>query len=195
MNLRRILIVAIALTLVPLTFFAYGGDFGRAQSLFTDIKAHKIGDNITVLIFENTNAIDRSQTKNEESGNTSVSGGPMTGALDFLPLFGASTSNSSDYDGKGEVRKTQTLRAKMTVTVVGLKENGDMIIEGRRSVGIGPNTETLYLTGVVRPKDVTTDNTVDSYLIADAKIIYDGDGPSQNSTRPGIVARLMGWLF
>lgn len=195
MNLRKILILAIALTLFPLTFFAYGSDFGKSQSLFTDIKANKVGDNLTVLIFENANASNQSETKNEESGKTSVSGGPMTGALDFLPLFGASTSNSTDYSGKGEVRKKQSLRARMTVTVVGVKENGDLIIEGRRSVGIGQNMESLYLTGVVRQKDVTSANTVESYLIADATIVYDGKGSSQNSARPGIVARLLGWLF
>ncbi|MFQ5607708.1 MAG: flagellar basal body L-ring protein FlgH, partial [Candidatus Zixiibacteriota bacterium] len=99
------------------------------------------------------------------------------------------------YDGKGEVRKNQSLRAKMTVTIVGRKKNGELIIEGSRSVGIGPNTETMYLTGVVRTKDITSDNTIDSYLIADAKIAYDGSGPSQNSSRPGIVSRLLGWLF
>ena len=195
MNFRRIIIVAIALILLPLTFFVSGGDFGKSQSLFSDIKAHKVGDNITIMIFEDINAIGRTQTKNEESGNTSVSGGPMTGALDFLPLFGASTSNTSDYSGKGELRKTQRLRAKMTVTVVSIKENGDLVIEGRRSIGIGPNMETLYLSGVVRQKDVTSANTVDSYQIADATIVYDGTGPSQNSAKPGILSRLMGWLF
>lgn len=194
-KLFRAIGLAILLALLPFTFKALADDFGKAQSLFTDIKAREIGDNLTVLIFEMTNASNQSQTKNEESTDGSVSGGPGSGVFDFIPLFGIKTSNEFSYDGKGQVRKNQSLRAKMTVTIVGKKKNTDLIIEGSRSVGIGPNTETMYLTGVVRSKDITTANTIDSYLIADAIIKYDGSGPSQNATRPGIVTRLLGWLF
>lgn len=195
MRLFKAIGVAIILALLPFTFKALANDFGQSQSLFTDIKAHDIGDNLTVLIFEQTKATNQSQTKNEESFDGQVSGGPGGGVFDFIPLFGVSTENESNYDGKGQVRKNQSLRAKMTVTIVGKKKNNDLIIEGSRSVGIGPNTETMYLTGVVRRKDITSENTIDSYLIADATIKYDGDGPSQNATRPGILSRLLGWLF
>lgn len=195
MKLRRLLIALIALTLLPFGFKVYGQDFGKSMSLFSDMKANQIGDNLTVLIYEMTNASNKSETKNEEGSSASAGGGPGTGVLDFIPLFGVSGESSNSYDGKGEVKKNQSLRAKMTVTVVGIKHNGDLIIEGSRTVGIGQNTETMHLTGVVRQKDVAGDNTVDSYLIADAKIAYDGEGPSQNSARPGIVSRLFSWLF
>lgn len=195
MNFRRIAIIVGLLTLLPFTLQFRSQDFGQGVSLFTDITAHKIGDNLTVLIFELTNATNQSEAKNEEDVDASVSGGPGGGVLDFIPLFGVSTQNSSTYDGKGQVRKNQSLRAKMTVTVVNVKENGDLIIEGSRSVGIGPNTETMHLSGTVRPTDIKPDNTIDSYLIADAQITYDGAGPSQNAARPGIVSRLLGWLF
>lgn len=194
-KLSRILLVAGLLTLLPFTVKFKASDFGQAQSLFTDIKAHEIGDVLTVLIYETTNASNQSESKNEEKMDADVSGGPGGGALDFIPLFGVSTSNSNSYDGKGQVRKNQSLRAKMTVTVVGAKRNGDLLIEGSRSVGVGPNTETMTLTGLVRAKDIKPDNTIDSYLIADAKISYDGEGPSQNASRPGVVSRLLGWLF
>ncbi len=195
MKLGRILLLAAVLTLLPFTVKVFGSDFGSSQSLFTDIKATNIGDNLTVLIFELTNATNRSKTINEETVDASVSGSPGTGVLDFIPLFGMSTKNSHAYDGKGEVRKNQSLRGKMTVTVVGLKSNGDLVIQGSRSVGVGPNTETMTLDGVVRRRDVKADNTVDSYLIADATITYDGVGPSQHATKPGIVSRVLGWLF
>lgn len=195
MRLFKAIGLAIILALLPFTFKALADDFGQSQSLFTDIKAHDIGDNLTVLIFEQTSATNRSQTKNEESFDGKIGGGPGGGVFDFIPLFNISTESESNYDGKGQVRKNQTLRAKMTVTIVGKKKNNDLIIEGSRSIGIGPNTETMYLTGVVRRKDISSDNTIESYLIADATIKYDGVGPSQNVTRPGIVSRLLGWLF
>lgn len=195
MKIGRIILLAALFTLLPFTLKVFGNDFGSGQSLFTNIKARNVGDNLTVLIFELTNASNKSEAKNEETVDASASGGPGSGALDFIPLFGVTTSNDHSYNGKGEVRKNQSLRAKMTVTVVGVKDNGDLIIKGSRSVGVGPNTETMTLTGVVRSRDVKPDNTIDSYLIADATITYDGEGPSQNSTKPGIVSRLLGWLF
>jgi len=195
MSFRKLLAVVGLLILLPFTIKVFGADFGRSQSLFTDLKAARVGDNLTVLIYELTNANNQSQSKMDESHDASVSGGPGSGALDFIPLFGASSSSSNAYDGKGEVRKSQSLRAKMTVTVQAVRDNGDLTIEGKRSVGIGQNLETMYLTGIVRQKDVRADNTVDSYLIADARITYDGKGPNQNSARPGIITRLLGWLF
>lgn len=194
-KISRILLVVGILVLLPFTVKFKASDFGQGQSLFTDIKAHEIGDILTVLIYEIATASNQSQSKSEESVDADVSGGPGLGALDFIPLFGVSTANSNSYDGKGQVSKNQSLRAKMTVTVVGEKKNGDLLIEGMRTIGVGPNTETMTLTGLVRAKDIKQDNTIDSYQIADAKITYDGEGPSQNSARPGIVTRLLGWLF
>lgn len=195
MKLRRAMLYAGILALLPFTFKAFGADYGSSRSLFTDIKARQVGDNLTVLIYETTRASGQSQTKNEESTDASIKGGPGSGPLDFIPLFGLSASTETKYDGKGQVRKDQSLRAKMTVSVVGIKNNGDLIIEGSRSVGIGQSVETMHLSGVVRSKDIKADNSIESYLIADAIITYEGEGPSPNSARAGIVTRLLGWLF
>ncbi len=195
MKLRRVLLLTALFILLPFTSKIFGAGFGTEQSLFTDIKATKIGDNLTVLIFETTNASNLSKTKNDETVEASASGGPGSGALDFLPLFGIKTATGNTYDGKSTLRKDQSLRSKITVTVVGMRENGDLIVKGSRSVGVGPNTETMTLTGVVRRKDVKSDNTVESYLIGDATISYDGVGSSQSSIKPGIISRIFGWLF
>ena len=83
----------------------------------------------------------------------------------------------------------------MSVTIVGVKENGDLIVKGSRTIGISKDKETLSLTGVVRQKDITPENTVDSYMIADAEIAYTGKGVANNSSRPGIIMRFLNWLF
>jgi flagellar L-ring protein precursor FlgH len=83
----------------------------------------------------------------------------------------------------------------MSVTVVGLKPNGDLIIEGSRTIGISNDRETIALSGVVRPKDIAPDNTIDSYLIADAEISYTGKGSAETASRQGFVGRLLNWLF
>lgn len=196
MKLSRILLIAIILVLLPFTIKVFGGnDYGQSLSLFTDIKAHDVGDILTVLIFEQSKASQTAETKTEKSTQTSVSGGPGIGTLDFIPMFSADGKNNTTFDGKGENIRNGSLKAKMSVTVVAVKENGDLIIEGSRTVGISGERETIALTGTVRQKDITRDNTVDSYLIADAEIHYTGKGTSTTGSRPGFFTRILNWIF
>lgn len=195
MNLRKIVILLLIFLLLPFTLKFRSQDFGRGQSLFTDIKAHKVGDILTVLIYEDSKASNQVETKDSKDQDASMSGGPGVGPLDFIPLFGLDASTKYSHDGKGEELRNGKISAKMSVTVVGLKENGDLVIEGTRVIGISNDKETITLTGVVRSKDVSTENTVESYLIADAEIHYTGKGNSQTSARPGIIARVLSWIF
>ncbi len=195
MKLKRILIVTAILILLPFTIKVSAGDFGQGQSLFSDIKAHNVGDILTVNIYESAQATNKSETKAEKTGKFETSGGPGTGLLDFIPMFGAKGQNKNSFDGKGENLRNRSLRAKMSVTVVAVKDNGDLVIEGGRVVGISNDQETLTLSGVVRQKDVNPDNSIDSYLIADAQIAYRGKGPTNTATRPGPIIRFLNWLF
>jgi len=195
MSLKRIIIATAILILLPFTIKVYGGDFGQSSSLYADIKAHKVGDILTVNIYENTQATNKAETKAEKSGAFSTSGGPGTGFLDFIPLFGAKAENKNSFDGKGENLRNRNLRAKMSVTVVALRENGDLVIEGTRTVGISTDRETLTLTGIVRQRDIGSDNSIESYLIADAEISYKGKGSITSASRPGPIMRFLNWLF
>ena len=76
-----------------------------------------------------------------------------------------------------------------------VKDNGDLVIEGSRVVGISDDRETLTLSGVVRQRDVNPDNSIDSYLIADAEIAYRGKGPTSTASRPGPIMRFLNWIF
>ena len=195
LDVKRILFITIFLLLLPFSLKVWSGDFGQSSSLFTDIKANRVGDILTVLIYEYSNAKSQAETKNEKSGEFSTEGGPGTGPLDFIPLFGVGGKNKNSFDGKGENQRSQTLRGKMTVTVVGVKENGDLIVRGSRTIGISKDKETMTLTGVVRQKDIKPDNTIESYLLADAEISYTGKGASNTASRPGIIIRFLDWLF
>ena len=195
MNLKRIFIILFVLLLIPFTIKLRGEEGKRIESLFTDIKANKVGDILTVMIYEQSQATQKSESKTDKSSTTSASGGPGVGSLDFIPLFGMDFDNSNTFDGKGENTRNGTLSARMSVTVMSVLPNGDLVIEGTRTVGISGDRETLALTGVVRQKDISPDNTVDSYLIADAEIHYTGKGNANTASRPGFLSRLFGWLF
>ncbi|MEW6049859.1 MAG: flagellar basal body L-ring protein FlgH [Candidatus Zixiibacteriota bacterium] len=196
MKASRILLFILILLLLPFAFKGKGQDFGQSQSLFSDIKAHKVGDVLTVLIYEQNQASNQVQTKTEKSNDASTKGGPGVGPLlRFIPAFSMDAESEVNFNGKGQNLRNGSLRARMSVTVVGVKDNGDLIIEGSRVLGISHDRETISLSGVVRTKDVSPDNTVNSYQIADAEIKYTGKGNVDTGTRPGWFARLVSWFF
>ena len=195
MKLMKLLVVLLALLLLPFTIKVKGQDFGRSQSLFTDIKAHKVGDILSVNIFEQAKASSKVETKTEKSNTASTRGGPGIGTLDFFPLFGADYESDNEFHGKGKNLRNGSLRARMSVTVMAVKDNGDLIIEGTRIIGISGDRETITLSGVVRSEDIAADNSIASYLIADASIHYTGKGNAQSGSRPGFLARLFNWIF
>jgi len=195
MRCKKAFLILLVLLLLPFTLKLRGEEFGQNQSLFTDIKAHKVGDILTVLIYEQNRASQKVETKTEKTTKFSTKGGPGIGTLDFLPLFGVDGSSKGTHDGKGENIRNGSLRARMSVTVVDVKPNGDLVVEGSRIIGISGDRETLTLNGVVRQKDVTPSNTIDSYLIADAEIHYTGKGNATTGSRPGPLMRFLNWLF
>lgn len=195
MSVKRIVFILLVLLLLPFGLKLKSQDFGKGQSLFTDIKAHQVGDILTVLIYEQSRASNQVESKSEKKTTADAQGGPGIGSLDFIPLFGASADSKYTHDGKGENLRQGDLRARMSVTVVAVKENGDLVIQGSRVVGISKDKETLALTGTVRSRDIKPDNSIESYLIADAEINYTGKGNASTAARPGFLSRLISWLF
>jgi flagellar L-ring protein precursor FlgH len=167
----------------------------KQKSLYADVKAHRIGDLITVLIVEDSRASNKAKTTTQKKSDASTEGTAGLGPLDFIPLWGASGSDQLQYDGQGQTEKIGTLRAKITVTVIGETENGDLIIEGSRVVSINDEQETLFLSGIVRSRDIAEDNTVYSYMVGNAQISSKGKGAITSGHRPGFVTRLLNWIF
>lgn len=173
------------------------GPFTEAKniSMYTDIKAHNIGDIITVIISENARASNEATVTANKSTSSSIEGGPGIGGFDFFGAFGMSGSNDSEFDGEGSVEKYGSLSARMTVRVIGINPNGDLIIEGSRIININSDQETLFLSGIIREKDISPSNSIFSFQIADAEISYKGKGQTHEAARPGIFTRIVNWIF
>ncbi len=195
MKTKKIIFILLVLLLLPFALKVQSQDFGSGKSLFTDIKAHNVGDILTVLIYEQSQASNQVESKQEKSSAMNLKGGPGVGPLDFIPLFSADASSAYNHDGKGENLRKGSLRAKMSVTVSAVKNNGDLIIEGHRVVGLSGDKESLALSGVIRQKDIKPDNSIESYLIADAEISYTGKGSANTASRPGFLSRIVNWIF
>ena len=169
----------------------------QIQSMFADPKANQVGDALTVIIQENASASNRTSTKTAKNSKTAISS-TIPGAgniLDFIPLHSLDSGFDNEYTGDASTSRSARLTARMTVTVVGKKPNGDLIIEGVRTLKINGENEAIYVNGSVNPTMVRRDNTVLSSNIADLQIEYTGKGTITQGTRPGVVVRFINWIF
>ena len=169
----------------------------QIQSMFADPKANQVGDALTVIIQENASASNRTSTKTAKNSKTGISS-TIPGAgniLDFIPLHSLDSGFDNEYTGDASTSRSARLTARMTVTVVSKKPNGDLIIEGVRTLKINGENEAIYVNGSVNPAMVRRDNTVLSSSIADLQIEYTGKGTITQGTRPGVVVRFINWIF
>ncbi len=185
----------LSLIALPLVMQASGvTNRGIAPSLYSDCIARNVGDQLTVLIIENSlaSASARTNTKGEYDAEATAGG---TGALDFIPLLSGTGSTKSEHKGTGTTTRQGTLRASVVSRVVEVLPNGDLRIEGEKSIIINGEKQLTILSGTVRQKDITPQNTITSDLIGDAEISYKGKGVLANTERPGIFARIFDWIF
>lgn len=194
-----LVIIALACTWnMPARAQGLFSDPSEASSLYQDRKprrASKIGDILTVLITENTTATNRSNTDTKKENTTGINSEQGIGPLSFIPGFGLNSSASTAYKGNGSTTRSQQIQARVSVTVVGLKPNGDLIVEGNRVIDINGEREAVFLSGAVNPKIIPATNTIESYRISDLQVSYKGKGIIHEGVRPGIFVRVMNWIF
>jgi flagellar L-ring protein FlgH len=181
--------------LAVLTFFALPLQAASpAPSMYSDRIARRVGDVVTIQIVENSSASAVASTNTKEEYGASLDGSG-SGGLKFIPLFSATGNTKSEHKGDGRTVRQGSVTGVLTAKVVEVFPNGNLRIEGQKSVIINGERQLTVLTGVVRPEDVTLQNTVTSDLIADAQITFKGKGVLANAERPGFFARLFDWLF
>jgi flagellar L-ring protein precursor FlgH len=164
------------------------------RSLFSDQKAFRVGDAMTVIVVETSSASnDQSTTSNRESGlSAAASGGVGTTSIPSTTL-GISTGNK--FKGDGSTSTNGSVRAKISARVDTVFANGNLFVNGSRTITINGEEQLIKISGVVRPSDVQSDNSVYSYNISDAKILFQGNGIVSRTQEPGWITRFLHWLF
>lgn len=182
---------------------------GYEMRLYQDRIATRVGDILTVRLEEMTQAQKQAQTKttklsNINTNNGSTSNNPSTnGGGSLRPvLFGApiellsfNTGSDINFDGKGQTNQSNQLRGTISVTVIRVLSNGNLMIQGESWVTINQGREYIRLSGIVRTEDVDANNTVSSQRIADARISYSGTGQVGNASRGGFMTQLFNKFF
>jgi len=162
--------------------------------LFEDSRARRVGDTLTVRLVENSNATKNAGTKVDKTAALSVQA-PVIMGVETAALLGGnnpmtSLESSSAFDGKGSSNQSNALSGNITVTVVEVLPNGNLKIQGEKRLGLNQGNEYIKLSGIVRPIDIDTNNSVDSTRIADATMVYNGDGAIADGNRMGWLLRL-----
>jgi flagellar L-ring protein precursor FlgH len=166
-------------------------DFATGESLVTNIKARSVGDLITIIITEEAAANAASRTKANNKSETR--GGPALGFFDFMKPWDMTVDNK--YLGDGDTRRTGSLYAEITARIVEVYPNGDLRLEGTRMVNINGEKQLIEITGSCRSRDIGSDNTIMSTYISDAQIAYNGSGIINDTSSPGVVTRILNWIF
>lgn len=165
----------------------------RLHSLFSDHRAMRVGDILTVIIVEQARAGSESATSTSKGSEFEGRAGSL-GLGGILPnSFGA--SNSAAFDGRGGTSRSGNLSATVTARVVEVLESGNLVIEGSKVVEINQERELIKISGIVRPQDIQKNNILYSSSIADAEIMYSGNGAVNTASRPGFFMRFINWLF
>ncbi|MBQ7704092.1 MAG: flagellar basal body L-ring protein FlgH [Selenomonadaceae bacterium] len=159
--------------------------------MFADKKARDVGDILTIIISESTTQTATKSRANSKSGSTSLGAG--TGIFHFLAA--ASASGSDSFQANGSATDTNRFSGRITVTVVEVLPNDNMIVEGTQSIWQNRDEHKITLRGIVRRADVTSSNTVPSTKVADATVKFDGKGPLNAKQRQGILTQIFNFLF
>lgn len=164
------------------------------SSLFSDHKASKLGDAITIIVMESSQASNNAATNAGRSSEITFSG---SGALDATSLPNASLdlSSGNDFQGSGGTQSSGMVKTKISATIDSVFANGNMRILGQRKIAINGEEQSVLIKGIVRAADINADNTVLSYNISDAEIVFEGSGIIDNAQQPGWLTKLFHWLF
>jgi flagellar L-ring protein precursor FlgH len=165
---------------------------GRGMELFADLKARHVGDLLTIKLTESTNATKNAVTKTSKTTSLTNTGPQVFGhspTVNGVPILDASLSGKGSFDGEGSSTQSNSLAGSLTVTVIDVQPNGNLLVQGEKSLKLNQGDEYVRIAGLVRPADIGTDNTVTSDKIADARISYSGKGAVSSSNRMGWLAR------
>lgn len=165
---------------------------GYDMRLFEDHRARRVGDTLTIRLVERTNAKKDSDIDISKENTSTISVPTLFGAQN-AKIFGyeveSSLQSKHQFKGEGEANQSNSLTGDITVTVVAVLPNGNLKIRGEKRVTLNQGHEYIRLSGIVRPMDINAANTIESTKVADATIMYTGEGAMADATRMAWLAR------
>jgi len=173
---------------------------GFGVRLFEDQRARRVGDILTIVLQETTTATKSASTSTTKENDVDIAGptllgGPVT--KDGNEILAANLNSNQEFEGTGESSQSNNLRGNISVTVVDVLSNGYLAVRGEKVLTLNRGDEYVRFSGIVRPVDIRSNNTVLSTQVADAQIIYSGSGEVADASKHGWLSKffLAFWPF
>jgi len=171
--------------------------------IFSGKKARYVNDIVTIIISETATGGNKASTNTSKDTSTSAAITSLLGIENAIigsnatmgGKIGLGGTSANALKGSGDTSRSSTLSASISARVLKVLDNGNLLIEGKRQMTVNAEDQFIVITGIIRPDDVTADNTVASQYIADARILYTGDGVINDKMRPGWLTRVVDWVW
>jgi len=165
---------------------------GREVALFENPIAHHVGDIVTIVLNEQTAAQKSSSTNTNKNTSVALPGMTILGkalTLHGVPILSNNIADTTKFAGEGDSAQSNSLQGFITVTVQKVLPNGNLYIKGEKWIGINQGQEYVRVTGVIRPIDLSAENSIPSSQVANAKIAYGGKGALADANAQGWLSR------
>ncbi len=157
-------------------------------ALHEGTRARHVGDLVTVVLVESLSTNKTTSATTGRDGQASILP-PSAGPLGFLNPDALNASSSSSFNGSGTASQRSQLNGAISVTISEVRPNGTALVVGERNMRLSQGDEWVQFAGILRLIDIDVDNRILSTRIADAQIIYGGQGAIQQASRPGWLGR------
>ncbi len=165
---------------------------GQEMTLFQNPVAHHVGDIVTIVLNEQTDAQKSAVTTTTKNTNQTMAAPTLLGkpvTINGTPVLSNSLSDASKFDGEGTSKQSNSLTGYITATVTRVLPNGNIYVKGEKWIGINQGREYVRISGVIRPMDLAADNSISSHKVANARIAYAGKGAVADANAQGWLAR------
>lgn len=161
---------------------------GYSMHLYDDKVAARVGDVITIRLEESTRGEYRSRTRTDKRAKLNYPVPIFFGHS--VPELEVQTDTAQNFDGRGDSEQNDRLQGTMSVTVVKVLANGNLMIQGESWLTMNQAQKYMRLRGIVRQVDIAPDNSVSSQRVADAQITYGAAGQAGYANRGGLITQL-----
>jgi flagellar L-ring protein precursor FlgH len=163
-----------------------------SRFLFEDYRARRVGDVLTVILMEQTNASKKAGTTTKKASNVELPSPKLFGrhvTRGGVPILETSVNGKIDFAGEGDSRQSNSLKGNITVSVSQVLPNGNLVVRGEKLLYLNQGSEVVRIRGIVRPVDISANNSIYSNQIANAEITYKGKGVIADSNEAGWLTR------